>query len=367
MICLHKLEFEWGKTKMQIANIVKCVLLISLPIEVVAAHAEDDAVPPSVLRWFDPQKWIRDTDGPVISLGPSGSFDDTHLFAPCVIWERGVIREKGRYRLWYSGSRRDVANRVFSLGMAESADGRTFVKSRGNPIFDFGDGEHSVLTATMLRNTDGSVRREQGRLRMWFSSTHFAEGTGTHTLHESTSADGVSWNKPSAVQLEGIYAPTILRERDGYHMWFCDVSRDPWVVSHAASKDGKDWKVTDRGVLKIDQKWERTRLFYPTVLKANGVYLMWYGSYWASQKNKTALGFAVSIDGIHWRKHPANPVFRPDASRPWESYYTTSQSVLRLPDGSFRIWYASRRKPPFVNKYFAIGTAKWKGLGKAAE
>ena len=125
---------------MRIASVLKWVLLIALPFEVVAAHANDDAVPSSVLRWFGPQKWVRDTEGPVISLGPTGSFDDTHLFAPCVIWE------KGRYRLWYSGSRRNVANRVFSLGMAESADGRTFVKSKGNPIFDFGDGEHSVLT-----------------------------------------------------------------------------------------------------------------------------------------------------------------------------------------------------------------------------
>ena len=290
---------------MRIASVLKFVLLIALPFEAVAAHANDDALPPNVSRWFGPQKWVRDTEGPVISLGPRGSFDDTHLFAPCVIWEegviweKGVVQEKGRYRLWYSGSRRDV-------------DGRTFVKSKKNPVYDFGDGEHSVLTATMLRNPDGSVLREQGRLRMWFS----------------------------------------------------DVSRDPWVVSHATSQDGKQWKVTDRGVVKVDQKWERTRLFYPTVLKANGVYLMWYGSYWASKKNKTALGFAVSIDGIHWHKHPANPVFRPDANRPWESHYTTSQSVLRRPDGSFRIWYASRRKPPFVNKYFAIGTATWTGLGK---
>jgi hypothetical protein len=37
---------------------------------------------------------------------------------------------------------------------------------------------------------------------------------------------------------------------------------------------------------------------------------------------------------------------------------------MRLDDGSFRIWYASRRKPPFVNKYFAINTAVWQPSGK---
>ncbi|MFP6649475.1 MAG: hypothetical protein VB817_08430, partial [Pirellulaceae bacterium] len=61
-----------------------------------------------------------------------------------------------------------------------------------------------------------------------------------------------------------------------------------------------------------------------------------------------------------WHKHPDNPVLRPDPNRPWESHYVTSHSVIRMADGSFRIWYASRTKPPFVNKYFAINTATWK-------
>ena len=41
--------------------------------------------------------------------------------------------------------------------------------------------------------------------------------------------------------------------------------------------------------------------------------------------------------------------------------YRADGEVLRLPDGTWRIWYASRTKPPFVHKYFAIGSATWKG------
>jgi hypothetical protein len=90
---------------------------------------------------------------------------------------------------------------------------------------------------------------------------------------------------------------------------------------------------------------------------------MWYGSYSNSPGDEvtTALGFAFSRDGMHWEKNPHNPVFGPDPSRSWESHYTTSQTVLPLPDGSWRIWYATRPKPPFVHKYFAIGTARWNG------
>ena len=74
---------------------------------------------------------------------------------------------------------------------------------------------------------------------------------------------------------------------------------------------------------------------------------------------KTAIGCAYSDDGLRWQKESDNPVFEPDPSRIWESHYTTSQSVLRLDDGSLRIWYASRPAPPFEHKYFAIRTAHW--------
>ncbi len=160
--------------------------------------------------------------------------------------------------------------------------------------------------------------------------------------------------------MENIYAPTILKDGRDYRMWFVDVAKDPWIIRHASSLDGITWRVTPEPCLVVDQGWEKARLFYPTIQKTNGVYLMWYGSYWSARPNTTALGFAVSLNGLTWHKHPQNPVFRPDVNRPWESNYVTSQSVLRLPDGSFRMWYASRKKPPFINKYFAINTALWK-------
>ena len=69
-------------------------------------------------------------------------------------------------------------------------------------------------------------------------------------------------------------------------------------------------------------------------------------------------------NGLDWTKHPANPVFKPEPLHDWESNFTTSQTLMQLPDGSFRLWYAGRRQPPWSNLYFAIGTAHWKGPGK---
>jgi dienelactone hydrolase len=296
------------------------------------------------------QAWQRDASGPVVSLGASGSFDDTHIFAPCVIVEKGV------FSLYYCGSTNDVANRVFQMGLATSADGIHFTK-RDGPVFDFGDGKRSVLTPTILRDANGDVLREEGKLRLWFASTDFAGGTGIHTLHESSSADGIHWTPPSPAQMEGIYAPTIIKENGVYRMWYSDVTAEPWIVRHAQSLDGKNWERTDAPCVVIDQAWETNRLFYPAVLKHGDAYVMWYGAYWADRDNTTAIGTATSADGLTWTKSPGNPVLKPDEARPWESHYTTSQSVLKLDDGAWRMWYASRKAPPFKNKYFAINTA----------
>ena len=263
------------------------------------------------------------------------------------------------FTMWYCGSRGRVGERVFSLGSADSRHGRTFHRTNETPVFSFGDGKHSVLTPTLLRDTDGTPLREKGKLRMWFSATHFAGSTGLHTLHEVTSNNGTDWSAPSAAQLEHVYAPSVLKEGDRYRLWYTDVSQEPWTIRHAASPDGRQWKVSEEPLLVLDQSWESKRLFYATVLKIDEVYLMWYGSYWSAHQSKTAIGFAVSLDGLEWHKTPHNPVLRPDPSRFWESHYTTNQSVIRNRDGSFRIWYASRKNPPFVNKYFAIGTATW--------
>ncbi|MCA9100127.1 MAG: hypothetical protein KDA63_03195 [Planctomycetales bacterium] len=332
---------------------------------VVATEQRADSAEPHTLsielqKWLGPQTWRRDVDGPVVSLGDEGDFDDTHIFAPC------VALEDGRYRLWYSGSRGAVAERVFALGLATSDDGRRFNKHTDNPVFRVGDGRTSVLTATLLRDTTGRPIREDGRLRLWFSATDFAGGDGVHTLRETHSGDGVHWSAPSPPLLRDVYAPSVLRDDDAYRMWYTDVSEEPWKIRHATSDDGTHWSVDDAPVLVIDQPWEHGRLFYPAVVRADDAYLMWYGSYWSAESNKTAIGFAVSGDGRHWVKHPQNPVLRPDPARPWESHYTTSQSVIRLPDGRWRIWYATRKAPPFVNKYFAISTATWEGRDSAA-
>ena len=341
-----------GPTRHKVNSPLAAVWQAFLQLCVVPAISMAGDLPASLRPWMVDQQWRRDVSGPIITLGEPGAFDDTHIFAPA------VARMDGAFSLWYCGARGTVQQRVFRLGLATSENGLKFAK-RDGAVFGLEDGKHSILTPALLCDAHGAPLRDDGKLRMWFSSTCFEDKSGLHTLHESVSLDGITWRPPSPALLRDVYAPTVIKTDESYRMWFTDVSGEPWVIKHARSSDGMRWQVTQEPVLCIDQQWESKRLFYPTVLQIENGYAMWYGSYWSERDHSTALGFAVSLDGLQWYKHPGNPVFRPDPARDWESNYVTSQSVMRLPDGRFRIWYASRKRPPFVNKYFAINTAVW--------
>lgn len=326
-----------------------------------------DEPPEAVRRWLTPQTWERDTDGPILSLGEQGTFDDTHIFAPT------VARDGDSFLLWYCGSSgfaHDLApvrtrdERVFRLGLATSTDGKAFQK-HDEPVLALADPKRSIVTPTILRDNRGRILREDGRLRMWFTSATLGGGGAPHAIQEAHSSDGLQWSDVSDVQLSRAYCPSVLKTGDRYQLWYTEPGKYPWLIRHASSSDGKKWAVTETPVLKISQEWEHDLQIYPCVLHVDGVYLMWYASYLDARHETTAIGFAASADGIHWYKHPNNPVLKSEPSRSWESHYVSSHSVMQMDDGSFRIWYSSRKAPPFQNLYFAINTAVWKQGAKA--
>jgi predicted GH43/DUF377 family glycosyl hydrolase len=326
-----------------------------------AALAADPS--PAVRAWLVPQKWERDFEEPILGLAASGEFDDTHIFAPF------VVKENGRYLLWYCGSTGNAHDRakvrvpderVFKMGLATSRDGLHFER-REQPVMEIKSPDRSILTPCILREADGTPIRENGKLRMWFTSSDFSGRTGGHALQEATSKDGETWSEPSEIQIPKAYAPSVLKTGDEYQIWYTDVTKRPWIIRHAKSKDGHSWDVTPEAVVTLDQPWEVGILVYPCVIKVDDCYLMWYGSYLDDDGQKTAIGFAASGDGIHWHKHPDNPVYSPREDRPWESNYVGNCTVIRESDGKLRMWYAGRKAPPFKNLYFALGSATWEG------
>jgi sucrose-6-phosphate hydrolase SacC (GH32 family) len=340
--------------------------LAMVMVAVGLASASRGEVPEDVAKWLGPQDWERDVDQPVLSLGKQGEFDDTHLLGP------KVVKQGELYRMWYCGSQgyaydvaptRERDERVYQLGLAESADGKAFTKL-SEPRLKLDEPRRSLLTPTFLQDIDGKLVKFQGKYWMWFCSATMGGGGRPHVVQAMTSDDGLQWSEPSHDLLTGAYCPAVIQDGDELRMWFTAPGPYPWVMKHARSSDGLNWTIDPEPVIQQTQAWEHLVFNYPVVHKIDDTYVMWYISYLTADKLKVAIGFAASDDGIHWHKHPDNPVLRPNEDRDWESHYVSSGSVLKMDDGSFRIWYFSRKAPPFKNLYYAVGTAKWAGPGE---
>jgi hypothetical protein len=77
-------------------------------------------------------------------------------------------------------------------------------------------------------------------------------------------------------------------------------------IKYAESEDGINWN--RKGIVAIDYKTDsEAGIVRASVLKENGCYHMWYSfrggvDYRTSLKSSYRIGYAISIDGISWRR-----------------------------------------------------------------
>ena len=90
--------------------------------------------------------------------------------------------------------------------------------------------------------------------------------------------------------------------------------------------------MSDRPVLASTEPWEKVAVMVPDVMwdQQRQIYRMWYSG--GGQYEPDAIGYATSPDGLHWTKHPANPVMRPDPKCPWEQHLVTGAHVVKVGD-----------------------------------
>jgi len=56
------------------------------------------------------------------------------------------------------------------------------------------------------------------------------------------------------------------------------------------------------------------------------LFRMWYSG--GDQYEPDAIGQAFSTDGLHWTKHPGNPVFKPDPRNLYDQHKVTGAQVF---------------------------------------
>lgn len=182
------------------------------------------------------------------------------------------------------------------------------------------------------------------------------------------SGDGIHWSRPvivlePRVTPEGweddLNRPVVLKRDGRYHMWYTgqykpgEADGKSWLF-YAVSEDGLAWKrVGGTPVLSAEAPWEKVAVMCPHVIwdETEGLYKMWYSG--GEQYEPNAIGYATSRDGVAWTKHPANPVFYADPGNAWERHKAAGCQVIHK-DGWYIMFYIGYRD----EHYAQIGMAR---------
>jgi len=213
---------------------------------------------------------LRLVDAPLVAPGVPGRFDD------CGAMMSWLVRHGGQRFLYYIGwNVRTTIPFHVSIGLAVGEE------SARTPAFDTYPGpilERSVADPYFCSNP--CVLIENGRWRMWYLSglgwAELAHGvSASYDIRYAESDDGIRWQPAGRVSLglegDGEYAiarPSVLRDNNGYAMWYCVRMRDrPYRLGSATSVDGLAW-VRDHGDSGLEpsvEGWDSEMIAYPHV------------------------------------------------------------------------------------------------------
>lgn len=214
--------------------------------------------------------------GPVMAVGPTGSFDANGI-------ERfSVVNHDGLYKLWYSGRN---AEDQYAIGYATSPDGITWTRSSDNPVIV--TGETGTWNETKVRAPAVVVHNDV--FYMWL---HGLDGDSMGSIGLYTSSDGVEW---------------------------VEFANNPVIE------------------INPELQWESTGINLQTVIKRqDGSFLMMYGG---SENGVVQLGLASSQDGVNWTRlsdTPTVPVGEPGS---WDALFVGGPSLVAHSSNHYGVWY----------------------------
>ena len=208
-----------------------------------------------------------------------------------------------------------------SQAATESIAGWT--KYSGNPVMG---GKYGTCF-------DVAVLNESGKYRMWVS------WRPKKSLAIVESSDGLHWTEPPQIVFgpvansnweEDVNRPIVVKKDKTYHLWYTGQANDHSAIGYATSPDGIAWtRMANAPVLSPEATWERVATMCPHVIwdPDQNLFRMWYSA--GDQYEPDAIGYATSADGLHWRKDPSNPIFKPVPTSAWEQHKVTAVQVQK--------------------------------------
>jgi len=285
--------------------------------------------------------WTKYPGNPILSKGPSGSWESQAVGFPNVIFHGST------YYLWYGGSDGNTG----SIGLATSMDGLTWTKYANNPVL-----EASAEGWDALGVGQPAVALANGKFYMLYdaSSTSYCCAS---RIGAATSTDGIQWIKylnnpvfvqgpPGAWDDEAVASAALVFLQDTFHLWYSALSSSTgrWQTGYASSALGASPPPPSPvdSLLVLQRSPQNPVLsttggfsyaLDPSVLydSAHGRYDMWFAGKNPTYTSTLAIYHARSVDKVTWTIDPGGPALYPDSLGSYDDA-VRGPSVIR--DGS---------------------------------
>lgn len=204
-----------------------------------------------------------------------------------------------------------------------------------------------VLGGAMGTCFDVSLLKEGPLFRMYFS------WRPKKSVALTESPDGIHWSDPAIVLgpnsqtdwEQDINRPVVVKNGDGYHMWYTGQARGHSWIGYATSPDGLHWaRHPGNPIFQADPQhpWERHKVTACQVVPHGGWFYMFYIGF--RDVDHAQIGLARSRDGITgWQRLPDNPIIHP-APGEWDADACYKPFAIYDPDKKrWLLWYNGRR------------------------
>jgi hypothetical protein len=252
-----------------------------------------------------------------------------------------VALPHGGYRMYYCGGsverkEQGIAGYVAS---AASTDGNAWSKEMGIRVdVHAPDAEEWVVCPDV-------VTLPQGGFRMYFQAR---SASSRNVILSAVSEDGLHWAREAGIRFADadsqFGSPRVLPLEDGRFRLYCHEYPLPFrtgvgagnhIIS-AIALDGRDF-IREPGVrIEQETELESYAVYAPEILRlGNGTYRMYYAG-WSTDPVEGRIFSAMSPDGLNWIKDEGICL---DNGGPYQESKVSEPCVARLPDGRFRLFY----------------------------
>lgn len=249
----------------------------------------------------EPTRVLDISAEPVLSPGDMGAFDDCGTTMGCVVGD-----EEGENWLYYLGwNLGHPAPWRNSIGLARLREGnRRGVRHSPAPVLDRGHHDPLTLSYPWVLRESGRWRMWYGSHLSWGESP---PESMIHVLKYAESSDGLTWQRDNRIVLgaewldsasacpartdHAFARPCVLRDEGLYRMWYSHRGCS-YRIGYATSHDGLSWQRRDDevGIDVSASGWDSEMLDYAQVFDHRGArYMLYCGNGYG----KTGFGIAV--------------------------------------------------------------------------